>query len=463
FLYEITLTLLKSRSMFNLLVPALYASVDLKSSGACRVALKRLAIEPTTAIHMRKLAVRPNHPSRWTRGNEATVDESWVAATLAQLATSGCLKNLHTFIWDGLESPSDSLWLTLRLNCPNLRAVGTSVGLKTQKLEPESHLFDFRDLIGFSLGITTLSPPNLFTGQQLPDRLWEMLLAHSPNLVELTIDGTCTVSQLWNIRRIFSGRWRFLRSLSLGNISARSLETDTEEGKKFLMAHPRLESLAFFGSLSGFTNSITSLPLLPLPSLRTFTGKINQLKDVNGTQLPSLRSLHLSDFFSPAAKFAPVLEEFPAVLSLSVCVNFLDTVNGGHQGFFERLLSACPQLTHIEVSSTSSFSLDHFSDAIRHTPQLRSFILTLPRRKLQNMGKFALRTASKYPSLEEFAIRDVLDWDHENQLNDNYRLAHLGAYYVLDSGSSRLLRVHETGLGALTRYINSATRVIPSS
>jgi hypothetical protein len=79
------------------------------------------------------------------------------------------------------------------------------------------------------------------------------------------------------------------------------------------------------------------------------------------------------------------------------------------------------------------------------------------------MGKFALRTASKYPSLEEFIIRDVLDWDHEDQLNDNYRLSHLGSYYVVDSGESRRLRIHETGLGALVRYVNSATRVIPTS
>ncbi|KAJ7911474.1 hypothetical protein B0H13DRAFT_573783 [Mycena leptocephala] len=257
-----------------------------------------------------------------------------------------------------------------------------------------------------------------------------------------------------------------LRSLSLGNVSSRSLETDSQEGTMFLKAHPRLEHLEFFGSLSGYTNGVSSLLLMPLPRLRAFTGKINQLKEVTSTQLSSLRSLRLSDYFSPAAKFAPILQEFPSVTSLAVCVNFLDTVNGAHQGFFERLLSSCPQLTHVEISSTSSFTLDHFSEAIRHTPHLRSFILALPRkRKLtdqpQSMGKFALRTASKYPCLEEFIIRDVADWDHEDQLNDNYRLTALGVYYVLNSGSPRLLHIHESGFGPLGRYKNSSTRNIP--
>lgn len=181
-------------------------------------------------------------------------------------------------------------------------------------------------------------------------------MLHSPNLVELTIDGTCIVSQLWNSRKILTGRWHFLRSLSLGNVSSRSLETDSQDGTNLLKAHPRLETVGFFGGLSGYTDNVSSLPLIPLPRLRTFTGKINQLKDVTGEQLPSLRSLRLSDYFSPAAKFS-LLQQFPAVVSLAVCVNCLDTINGGHQGFFERLLSACPQLRHVEVSSTASFTL----------------------------------------------------------------------------------------------------------
>jgi hypothetical protein len=74
------------------------------------------------------------------------------------------------------------------------------------------------------------------------------------------------------------------------------------------------------------------------------------------------------------------------------------------------------------------------------------------------MGAFALRTARKYPSLEEFTIRDVADWDHEDQLNDNYRISVLGVYYVLKSGPDRLLRTHELrSLGR--RAPNSAPRV----
>jgi hypothetical protein len=75
--------------------------------------LKHLVSEPHLAEHIRELSVRPNHPSRWV--NEKPAKESWVVDVLEQLASAGHFGNLHTFIWDGLESSKDSLWLTLRL------------------------------------------------------------------------------------------------------------------------------------------------------------------------------------------------------------------------------------------------------------------------------------------------------------------------------------------------------------
>ncbi|KAJ7220165.1 hypothetical protein GGX14DRAFT_585836 [Mycena pura] len=416
---------LVSRFMFNMLSPVLYASVNLKTSGACRAILERFTHEPHMAAHMRRLTVQPNHPSHW--GKDKPVNEQWVAVTIERLASSGHLEQLQAFIWDGLESPPESLWLALRLNCPQLRTLGTSVGLNTQKLAPESHLFAFRDLTGFSLVTQKLVRwNNILTGQQLPDRLWEMLLVHSPNLTELTIDGTCLVSQLWITRKIFTGRWRYLRSLSLGNISSRPLDTDKQEGAAFLTAHPRLENVEFFGRLWGHTDNISSLPLAPLPKLRTFAGKISHLKDILGTELPALQSIRLANHFSPAADFSPILRKFPSVSSLA----------------------------------------DLFSDAIRHTPRLRSFVLTLPRKRQpagQSMCNFAMRTASRYPSLEELTIRDVADWDHADQLSDNYRLSALGVYHIVNTseGGARYLRVEESGLGLLGRSFNEVTRVIP--
>jgi hypothetical protein len=175
-------------------------------------------------------------------------------------------------------------------------------------------------------------------------------------LVDLTIDGAWLVSQLWNIRRIFIGRWRSLRSLSFGNVSSPQLEADVLQGTIFLKAHPCLEHLAFFGSLSGYSDGVSSLQLMPLPQLQAFTGKINQLKEISTTHLPSLQSLRLSYCFSPEAEFAPILEPFPSVTSLAVCVHFEWPLNGD-EGFFKRLLSSCRQLTHVEISSTSVFRL----------------------------------------------------------------------------------------------------------
>jgi len=145
----------------------------------------------------------------------------------------------------------------------------------------------------------------------------------------------------------------------------------------------------------------------------------------------------------------------------------MNTARDMHQGFFDRLLSACPQLTHVEVSSTASFPLDLFSDAIHRTPRLQSFVLTLPRKRQPagSMSNFAMRTASRYLSLEELTICEVANWDHADQLSDNYRLLALGVYHVVNAteGGPRYLRVEESGLGRLGRSFNKVTRVIPLS
>ncbi|KAJ7352374.1 hypothetical protein DFH08DRAFT_1078066 [Mycena albidolilacea] len=222
----------------------------------------------------------------------------------------------------------------------------------------------------------------------------------------------------------------------------------------FLKAHPCLEHLAFFGSLCGYSDGISSLQLMPLPQPQAFTGEMNQLKEISTTHLSSLQSLRLSDCFSPEAEFAPILKPFPSVTSLAVCVHFEWPLNGD-EGFFSHLLSSCPQLTHVEISSTSAFRLDDFCDAIRRTPHLRTFILTLPRRtkQFQSMAAFALRW--------EFTIRDVADWKHEDQLNDNYRLSVLGVYHIVKSGPDRLLLTHEIRWGSRGPQTHSARRVIP--
>lgn len=61
--------------------------------------------------HVRKLAVRPNYYLAWPRPDEQ-LSEAWVVTMIQDISMD--LTAMHTFDWDGLELPDDSLWETLR-------------------------------------------------------------------------------------------------------------------------------------------------------------------------------------------------------------------------------------------------------------------------------------------------------------------------------------------------------------
>lgn len=182
-----------------------------------------------------------------------------------------------------------------------------------------------------------------------------MLLVHSPDLSELRIDGIYRGFQLWVIRRLLFARWPSLRVLSIGNLPSQERPSDFADTASFIQAHPALEKVVFSGGLSGA--SLSTFPITSLSRLHSFCGRIHQLKGV--AHLSSLRELRLTDYFSPStASFVEILQFFPSVASLAVCVNFLDALNRvTSEGFFVRLLTACPRLSHVEISSTSSFPL----------------------------------------------------------------------------------------------------------
>ena len=188
----------------------------------------------------------------------------------------------------------------------------------------------------------------------MPTRLWDMLLNHSPDLAELTLDGTCNTYQLWNIRGILSGRWPRMKTISLGSLSSHEFPSDDKDMASFLSAHPTLQEIQF---LSGMYYSRSSMVYLPaLPQLYSFNGRIQQLKLAG--DLLALRSLHLTDWFSPSARFTEMLLFFPRITSLSIYVNFLDSISRPNcLALYQRVLSACPQLNHVEISATGPIVL----------------------------------------------------------------------------------------------------------
>lgn len=92
-------------------MPALYDTVTLKSSRNCRVTLEMLTKRRDICRYIRKLALRPNYYLAWPKPDE-DLDEHWVVDRIEEIAED--LKVMHTFDWDGLELPKDSLWRCLR-------------------------------------------------------------------------------------------------------------------------------------------------------------------------------------------------------------------------------------------------------------------------------------------------------------------------------------------------------------
>ena len=298
-----------------------------------------------------------------------------------------------------------------------------------------------------------------------------MLLNESPDLEELTIEGTCNTYQLWNIRRILSGRWHRLKSVSFGSLSPHELPSDDEKMASFLSAHPTLEDIRFLSSMYYSRSSMFYLPTLP--HLYYFNGRIQQLKFAG--DLPALRCLQLTDWFSPSARFADMLRFVPHITSLSIFVNFLGSINRLNcLALYQRVLSACPRLGHLEISATGPIVLvrlicinvcmfhslftypqKDFSQAIKCAPMLRSFVITRTRKlRDEDMNASALRIAIQNPHLHSFIIRDVLDWDHADQLEGNCRLRQIGTYFLLGDNPKKAhsLRIHETGINNLGRH-----------
>lgn len=99
-----------------MLLPALYASVDLRSSRMCKNTIEMfLNGRSDVTRYIRRLVVRPNHVDRRSQQPVKHIDEDWVVRSIMKLATAGRLQRLTSFFWDGSEMPQDDLlWSTLR-------------------------------------------------------------------------------------------------------------------------------------------------------------------------------------------------------------------------------------------------------------------------------------------------------------------------------------------------------------
>jgi hypothetical protein len=307
-------------------------------------------------------------------------------------------------------------------------------------------LYDFSDLLGFSLIVkhnavsTSGGLPPL---GQFPERLWEMVLARSPHLQELTIKFLPSCARLLNMSRIADGKWPQLRRLSLGACTS-TVIMETSPFFDFLNHHQKLESFS-----AGFWYpDVFYLPLSALPHLAFFSGIPLQ---VTGLPHPvHLRDLRLTSI-AHSASMVPVIRDLlrnsPLLTSLSIWFEF-NSSPVDHGESLHSLLLSCPWLSHLELSCSSNPSFDavsvyspciavplidqlptksEFSTALRDSTKLKTFILTKVQKPNEmDMVQSAVRIVRENPGLERLKFRYTLPWSHHHEI----RLKQVGTYQV---------------------------------
>ncbi|KAG5728119.1 hypothetical protein E4T56_gene19269 [Termitomyces sp. T112] len=448
---SISLTCQRARKV---LVPRLYATVELRTNRHCKVALEAFSASPKVTHHIRILIVRPNNVERTPQGDY--LDEELIAGLISTLAIRMPL--LRSFYWDGLEMPKDELWLALRRFCPLLKSVGTSVGYLP--IRNTDSLFDFRDLKTFILSVKSDSLEWLLderpTPEKLPRRCWQMLLEHCPNLQELKIGGSAPSPRIFDTRHVTAGRWPRLRKLTLGDMRLQPPDHDRGASPistldQFLIVHPRLQEVSFLQPGGDGFPSTLSLPFASLPNMTSFSGPSRYLRCLphpENIQHLSITTLH--HCLSAFPRTYALLKAMPSLLSLTLWIDLTfanRNIIQDDNNIFRNLLECCPSLLHFEVFcfTRPSFHLKDFSAALCRSPRLRSFSLTkVYKPSDEDMSHTAVRIARDNPHIQQFSFRYTQDsW----LTHDSGSVKQFGQYGVLagDDGLPTSILAHEWG------------------
>ncbi|PPQ93590.1 hypothetical protein CVT25_005470 [Psilocybe cyanescens] len=441
---------LASKHLRALLLPALYETVTLKSSKNCRVTLNMLRSRKDICAHVRKLAVRPNYYLAWPRPDEQ-LSEAWVVTMIQDISMD--LTAMHTFDWDGLELPDDSLWETLRSNCPELRSVFSNVGIRP--LDPSCTLFDFSNLTSFSLIVRHgLGGSDLFPVQEaLPLRLWDMLLTRCPDLQELAICSFSSSARVFDFDRITEGHWPKLHTLTLGSFGYQSdfslgPPALTSTLSAFLDLHTDLKYIRFLWNFKRWM-SPDEIPMRlassSLPALDTFIGVYQQLAELPNPQAIETLDLTCEPVYeSRLAAVCPILRTLTNLTSLDIWTHVLNP-SQDHALFFFSILTSCPKLTDFHFMCTTSFTVKPLKQLITQLyllPSLKRFSLTKGHKYIdENMLSTALRILKYNPALKQINIR----WARERCPN---HLKQEGCYDVVvdKQGIPEALAVVERGI-----------------
>ncbi|KAJ7691283.1 hypothetical protein B0H17DRAFT_564751 [Mycena rosella] len=419
---------LTSKSFFSDIAPALYQSVVLTSAQQCTATLAMLKRRKDIARHVRELFVSPSRSNSYQ--DPSFLDSRAASVAVAEIAASRSLDALSKFTWSDHEiAYHEEMWLALRMCCPRLRYLSTSIGAY---FPSSSHLFNFTDLLGFSLflkpGFYENNAESLLDGmsifilrtgpllyirseEQIPSkRLWDMLFKRCPNLEELVIEGYSVFPA--EARCLVDGRWPNLHKLALGDIAIDWNSTASPAAKgsfiTFLEAHTELQSLG----LSRHNIDSSQLNSLDPDALKltSFSGTLTQVQALSPSY-SSLTSLTLRDpVWSrdvTTMTISGLLQQLTSLTELNI--SFMLHSPYDSSSILRALISSCPQLQHLQLSCIrkTSFQLDALAKALPAFRRLRTLSLTLVSAGDLTLAAAGARIARANPRLASFKLAFV--------------------------------------------------------
>ncbi|EAU91118.1 hypothetical protein CC1G_03286 [Coprinopsis cinerea okayama7 len=387
---------LTSTNVFSHVSTVLYEKITLQTSQQCSITLGMLTKRPDIARHVRELAYEPDRSC--SRRSMSTTDNAEACQAIIKVASSKRLDALVRFQWNDEELPHhEDMWFALRMGCPQLRYIATSIGAVLPNLN--SHLFDFTDLKGFSLILKTGFYENhndMFLDEDHPlsKKFKRMLIDRCPNLEELGIDGSYSVPT--DMHYLVEGRWPRLRKLTLGDVCIDWFPRSLGQGEKrpfiaFLEAHEHLESL----SLSRHTIQpihLSSLDPSSLSRVTSFCGTHQQLQALPHIHT-SLKSVTFRDAVETREVSAPIVASLLRELTSLTDLKISFTLHS--------------MLRHLELTCAHkpSFQLDAFAKTIRGFPKLQTLNLTIVRYPGdETLSSGAACIAKSNPRLRRFSL-----------------------------------------------------------
>ncbi|KAH8993354.1 hypothetical protein EDB92DRAFT_1934503 [Lactarius akahatsu] len=380
---------LTSSKIANALTPALYSCIILRGSAQCIHTLNMLNARPDRARHVRSLGLCPDSSGRASKWGRSALPVGYLVSSAVRQAARN-FEVLRTFAWDGEElPPCDDMWFALRIFCPRLKFISTSLGSILPP--PNSHLFDFSDLYGFSLTFKTgfyWQNDGISRDEPVPgyDRLWNMLIKRCPNLEHLAIDGHSPHAPV-DAHGLVRGRWPKLRSLLIGDVVFDwHVGLNTTLGRPFHALH--LQSHAPSVSAPGV---LADLHADALAKVSTFSGALVQAQVLPARA--SLKTLRVPDAI-------PLREGTP----LSVSASLAGYDNGA---ILRAIVAACPRVHHLDftIACRPSITVETFSRTIRPLGQLRTLTLRIvPSPGEDSLRACGARLVRASPRLSAFDI-----------------------------------------------------------